>query len=133
MTTLRFDPRLNLIVLNVDLRYQVRHTIRMALDTASTFSALAPDAATRLGFDLSQVKSRQTIATASQTLTVPQVTVPAVTLGTETIGDLLFLIMPLPLPLGVKGLLGLNFMRHFKVALDFEQGILSIEHLPQLH
>lgn len=134
MTTLRFDPRLNLIVLNVDLRYQVRHTIRMALDTASTFSALAPDAATRLGFDLSQVKSRQTIATASQTLTVPQVTVPAVTLGTETIGDLLFLIMPLPLPLGVKGLLlGLNFMRHFKVALDFEQGILSLEHLPHLH
>lgn len=133
MTTLRFDPRLNLIVLNVDLRYQVRHTIRMALDTASTFSALAPDAATRLGFDLSQVKSRQTIATASQTLTVPQVTVPAVTLGTETIGDFLLLIMPLPLPLGVKGLLGLNFMRHFKVALDFEQGILSLEHLPQLH
>ena len=133
MTTLRFDARLNLIVLNVDLRYQVRHTIRMALDTASTFTALAPDAATRLGFDLSQVKSRQTIATASQTLTVPQVTVPAVTLGTKTIGDLLFLIMPLPLPLGVKGLLGLNFMRHFKVALDFEQGILSLEHLPQLH
>ena len=132
MTTLRFDPRLNLIVLNVDLRYQVRHTIRMALDTASTFSALAPDAATRLGFDLSQVKSRQTIATASQTLTVPQVTVPAVTLGTETIGDLLFLIMPLPLPLGVKGLLGLNCMRHFKVALDFEQGILSLEPLPHL-
>ena len=43
-----------------------------------------------------------------------------------------FLIMPLPLPLGVKGLLGLNFMRHFKVALDFEQGILSLEHLPHL-
>jgi len=133
MTTLRFDARLNLIVLNVDLRYQVRHTIRMALDTASTFTALAPDAATRLGFDLSQVKSRQTIATASQTLTVPQVTVPAVTLGTDTIGDFLLLIMPFPLPLGVKGLLGLNFMRHFKVALDFEQGSLSLEHLPHLH
>jgi hypothetical protein len=40
-----------------------------------------------------------------------------------------FLIMPLPLPLGVKGLLGLNFMRHFKVILDFEQGILNFERL----
>lgn len=129
MTTLRFNPRLNLIVLNVELEYQVRHTIRMALDTASTFSALAPDAATRLGFDLSQVKSQQSIATASQTLTVPQVIVPTVTLGTETIGDLLFLVMPLPLPLGVKGLLGLNFMRRFKVALDFEQGILKLDRL----
>lgn len=35
--------------------------------------------------------------------------------------------MPLPLPLGVKGLLGLNFMRRFKVTLNFEQGILSLE------
>jgi len=129
MTTLRFNPRLNLIVLNVGLKYQVRHTVRMALDTASTFSALAPDAATRIGFDLSQAEGQQTIATASQTLTVPQITVPAVTLGTETIRDLLFLVMPLPLPLGVKGLLGLNFMRYFKVALDFEQGLLSLERL----
>ena len=133
MTTLRFNPRLNLIVLNVELKYQVKHTIRMALDTASTFSALTSDAATRLGFDLGQVKSQQTIATASQILTVPQVTVPAVTLGTETIDDLLFLVMPLPLPLGVKGLLGLNFMRHFKVvALDFERGILRLERLSHL-
>ena len=127
MTTLRFNPHLNLIVLNVELKYQVRHTIRMALDTASTFSALTPDAVARLGFDLSQVKSQQTIATASQILTIPQITVPTVTLGTETIDDLLFLVMPLPLPLGVKGLLGLNFMRRFKVALNFEQGILSLE------
>jgi len=129
MTTLRFNPHLNLIVLNVELKYQVRHTIRMALDTASTFGALTPDAVARLGFDLSQVKSQQTIATASQILTVPQITVPTVTLGTETIGDLLFLVMPLPLPLGVKGLLGLNFMRHFKVTLDFEQGLLNLERL----
>jgi predicted aspartyl protease len=133
MTILRFNPRLNLIVLNVGLKYQVRHTIRMALDTASTFSALAPDAATRIGFDLSQVESQETIATASQTLTVPQITVPAVTLGTETVRDLLFLVMPLPLPLGVKGLLGLNFMRHFRVALDFEQGLLNLERLSHPH
>jgi hypothetical protein len=112
MTTLRFSPRLNLIVLNAELEYRVRHTIRMALDTASKFSTLAPDAATRIGFDLSQVESQETIATASQTLTVPQITVPAVTLGTETIRDLLFLVM-----------------RYFKVALDFEQGLLNLERL----
>mgnify|MGYP005843054241 CR=1 FL=1 len=129
MITFRFNPYGNLITLEVELKYRARHTIKMALDTASSISTIRPDVATRLGFDLGTVLNMETVSTANQIISVPLLVIPSVTLYTETVHDLEVLCVPLPSQTGVRGTLGLNFLRHFKVTLDFGEGLASFERI----
>ncbi|MGQ9627405.1 MAG: hypothetical protein ACUVV0_10945 [Anaerolineae bacterium] len=60
---------------------------------------------------------------------MPRLVVPLVRLYTETVHNLTVLCVPLPSQAGVMGTLGLNFLRHFKVTLDFGEGLASFERI----
>lgn len=55
------------------------------------------------------------------------VNIPKISVLGETIENVGALIKDLPPEAGVDGLLGLSFIKHFQVHIDFQQGKLTLE------
>jgi len=56
----------------------------------------------------------------------PLITLESVTLADEQVKNVQALVHDLPPRSYVDGLLGLSFLRNFKVSLDFKEGILEL-------
>ena len=129
MIILKFNPQGNLIVFNVELEHKTKFTANMALDTASSLSVITPEVAIRLGFDLGAALNMETVSTATQVISLPRLVIPLVRFYNEEVHNLSVLCVPLPSRAGVVGTLGLNFLRHFRLTLDFGEGFASFERL----
>ncbi|MDI6794583.1 MAG: retropepsin-like aspartic protease [bacterium] len=99
----------------------------MLLDTGASSIVITPDVADELGYDLSKVTSYETVFTASKAEKVPKLELTSVILAGEKATGMIAKCMNLPKELKVDGLLGLNFLRCFKIYLDFEKGILTFD------
>ena len=69
---------------------------------------------------------------ASTSHLVPKVTLKSISLADAKIDDLEVLCYTIREEHGIDGVIGLNFLRHFKITLDFGQGILVLETLEGL-
>ncbi|MBI5300197.1 MAG: retroviral-like aspartic protease family protein [Deltaproteobacteria bacterium] len=95
------------------------HTINLILDTGATFTLIAPEILLRIGSDPSKATDKSAITTASGIEFVPFLKVPIIkTLGVER-NDIEVCAHSLPSNMPARGLLGLNFLRHFNIHLDF--------------
>ena len=96
--------------------------LKMALDTGATYTVIPPKAALAIGCDPSRAKRRIQMVTASGVEHVPVVVIPKITcLGVE-VAKLEAVCHDLP-PSMVEGLLGLNFLIHFKPFRRFAKAI----------
>jgi len=73
---------------------------------------------------LSQLKTAS-LYTASREESVYQLNLRSISMESGKILNISALCMPLPSELKIDGLLGLNFLRHFNINLNFEEGILT--------
>ena len=67
------------------------------------------------------------ITTASGVVSVPLLAVKSLSFGTMSANDVEVVVHDLPERSRLDGLLGLSFLRHFKLFLDFKEGVLEIE------
>ena len=105
----------------------------MALDTGASTTLITPEAAMMIGFDLNNPSLRkEKITTASQSEQAVKLVLPRLIFYQETLINHPAVCNPLPRELGVSGLLGLNFMREFKITLDFISGSITFERRPNL-
>ena len=102
--------------------------IAMVLDTGAIFTIIPIEAARAIGYDPANTAKRIEMVTASGIEWVPQLTVRSVSCLGRTIKNLEVVCHDLPAQSPVKGLLGLNFLRHFNVHLDFLVRRLSLTH-----
>lgn len=126
MTQLRFDPKAGLLVFLCTIEYQDIRTILLALDTGSSFTIIRESALRSIGYSLESINEFVTFGDASQTHLVPKVTLKSLSLGDAKIGHIEALAYTMPEEYGIHGIIGLNFLRHFKLSLEFEQGILTL-------
>ncbi len=126
MAEIRFDREAPVIVVYVTLKGRVINTVRMALDTAATYTMIPWDIAGALGFEPEQSKERVDIITASGVERAPLVTLESISLGREEVKKVRAIVHDLPARSYVDGLLGLSFLRNFRLSLDFEEGILKL-------
>lgn len=82
--------------------------------------------ATAIGLKITPQKTILT-TTASTTESVPQVIIPKVSVLGEEIEAVDGLVKDLPSAAGVDGLLGMSFIKHFNVEINFDQGKLTLE------
>jgi predicted aspartyl protease len=125
-----FDPSVTSII--VDLLIEAADgrsslVIPVVLDTGASMTIIATDIMGRLGYDpANPALDRQRIVTGSGIEYAPRTSVRAITAIGQRVANLDVLCHDLPPESGVDGLLGLNFLRQFKLVIRFRKGILDL-------
>ena len=107
------------------------HIIAMALDTGAVLTIMPVEIARAIGYDPARAAKRAELITASGMELVPILTVRKVTCLGQTVPHVEVACHNLPAESPVQGLLGLNFLRHFSLGLDFPGGRISIQRAAQ--
>jgi len=127
MTTYRIDPNAPVITVYAEIEGVIIARVKMALDTGATYVLIPWDIAETLGYDPAYSKQKVDITTASGTEKAPLITVSRISVLGKEARDVPCIVHDLPETSRVDGLLGLSFLRRFRVCLDFQEGILEIE------
>jgi len=100
---------------------------KMVLDTGATYTLIPWDIAETLGYDPAYSKQKVNITTASGTEKVPLISVSHISVLGKEARDIPCIVHDLPETSHVDGLLGLSFLKRFKLSIDFRAGILELE------
>lgn len=124
----KFDPDVPVIIFEPELKgVNITTKIKMVLDTGATYTMIPWSIAKVLGLEPEVSKRRIEITTASGVESVPLVIVKSIFLSDKKVEDVEVIIHDLPPRSYVDGLLGLSFLKNFKICIDFPKGILEIE------
>ena len=136
MTKVRFDPNEPLLIFGCMVEYHSRAFLDLALDTGASSTVISEKIAQEIGYDLSRVSKQTTFSDASQTHLVSEVTLKSLSLATARVENIKVLCYTMREEHGIDGVIGLNFIRQFKIVMDFETGILTLDPIqsqPQTH
>jgi clan AA aspartic protease (TIGR02281 family) len=100
--------------------------IDMILDTGAIYTAISWDIAKDIGYDPAIAQNRVPIITANGVIEVPKIKVEAIGFRELYVEDVEVICHDIPEIAEIEGLLGLTFLKHFKVLLDFKNSIIEI-------
>ena len=126
MTQLYFDPRSPLLTFPCSIEYKRIGRVWLALDTGASITIIREDALIDIGYPLASITEFTTFGDPSQTHLVPKVTLNSLSLADARVENIAVLCYTMPEEYGIDGVIGLNFLHHFNMNLDFEHGILSL-------
>lgn len=127
MAILRFNPNANAIQLVADVEGTVIRRVTVALDTGATYTALTINAVIDAGLDPTQAARTVQVTSASAVHQVPLLIVNRLATADASVSNLDVLCMNLPTGIHIDGVLGLNFLRHFNLYLNFRKGVLVLQ------
>lgn len=123
-----FDISAPIIVLEPEIKgHDSVRTLKVALDTGATYMMIPWEIAEVLGYAPELSKERIDMTTASGVEKVPLITLKSVSVLGMKAEDVKVAVHDLPQRSYVDGLLGLSFLKNFRICLDFRQGILEID------
>jgi predicted aspartyl protease len=126
MTT-SFRPKQGLIVVPVELFGPLGSSIlRMALDTGATYTIASVEMLMAIGYQPDLVKNRVQITTGSGLVAAPKIMVQQIDALSQTRESFPVLAYTLPRSAGIDGLLGLDFLRHRALTIDFRTGRITL-------
>ncbi len=123
--SIEIDPVAPLIVLEAFIGKE-KYSVDMALDTGASYVMLPGYVAEYLNYDVNSGK-RKPIITASKTENVPVINIDEMTVVNATARDVEAICHNMPPKSSVQGLIGLSFLRNFRLLIDFKEGYLEIE------
>lgn len=98
----------------------------MALDTGATHTVISLSAARDIGYDPSRTRGSVELLTAGGIVHAPKLRLRSAACLGQKVANLDVVCHDLPAGSPIEGLLGLDFLRHFSVLLDFPKGRLAI-------
>lgn len=122
----KFDPKSSIITIDAELRAKNAIISALVLDTGASYVVLPWKLVNAIGIEIDPKKTIQT-TTATTVETVPQVFIPEVSVLGKTVKNVEAIVKDLPPETHVDGLLGLSFLKYFKLIIDFQKGLLSLE------
>lgn len=72
------------------------------------------------------VPERQEIVTANDVIEVPKLRVESITVGNAEAREVEVICHDIPELAGMRGLLGLSFLKYFRTVMDYKKGYLEI-------
>jgi len=126
---LNFDPESSVIVITPTFigTNDKKKKIDMALDTGATYTMIPWGIAEVLGYTPELKKERIELITASGVEKAPLITLKSISILKKKAEDVKTIVHDLPPKSYVDGLLGLSFLKQFKLTIDFKKGILELE------
>lgn len=124
---MRFPIGIPLIVRNVKIvgpKGLVK--VDLLFDTGAAFTALSWSVLKVIGYDPAVVPERQEIITANGVIEVPKLRIERIAIGNVEAGEVEVICHDIPELAGIRGLLGLSFLKHFRTVIDYKQGYLEI-------
>ena len=96
------------------------------VDTGASLTMISVRSAKELGIDLNRRLPTIPLQTMGGTIHVPVVVLDSIEVGGMQVKNITVAVYDSPL-LGRPGLLGVDFLKHFHVAVDFKEGFLLLE------
>ncbi len=129
MSEFRFNPNSTVIIMPVDIKGKndFIETLRLVIDTGATYTLIPWRIASSLGIELTTPQESLNLTTASGVEKVSLISLESVKLGDKEIKNCKTVLHDLPSKSYADGLLGLSFLKNFKLAIDFQTGVLSLE------
>ena len=100
--------------------------VDMILDTGAALTALSWSDLKVIGYDPAVAPERQQIITANGIIEVPKLSVERIAVADAEATEVEVICHDIPELAGVRGLLGLSFLKHFKTVIDYIQGYLEL-------
>ena len=126
--TFPFNPARGLIVVRAVLWGPAgRFGLRLALDTGATTTVVSRSALWEAGYDPTASTERSRVATGSGVETAPRISIHRIDALGQTRHSFPVLAHTMPLSGRVSGVLGLDFMRGYRLIIDFRAGCLTLE------
>ena len=79
-----------------------------------------------IGYDPAIVEEREEIVTANGIIEVPRLKIEKISVGDMEAENVDVIVHDIPEMAGIKGLLGLSFIKNFRTVIDFKKGFLEI-------
>ncbi|MFQ6116572.1 MAG: retroviral-like aspartic protease family protein [bacterium] len=124
---MRLPVGIPLVVRNVRI-VDPKGEVKMDLlfDTGAAFTALSWSVLKVVGYDPAVVPERQEIVTANGIIEVPKLSVKLIAVEEAKAKEVEVIAHDIPELVGIRGLLGLSFLKHFKTVIDYKQGYLEL-------
>jgi predicted aspartyl protease len=123
-----FDPRGGLILVPARLIGPTKQAIALlALDTGATSSMISWEIAELLGYDPATVVEQAQMTTVSMEENAPQIIVDKIEVLEKERDNFRVLCHTLPPGADPDGILGLDFLRGYRLTLDFRVGLLTLD------
>lgn len=126
MPMLKFDPETPSIIVDADIKASLPTIAKLVLDTGASYVVLPWKLTSAIGITIDPKRTLQ-ITTATTVETVPEIIIPQISVLGKTVRRVMGIVKDLPPESPVDGLLGLSFLKHFKLTLDFQKGMLRLE------
>jgi aspartyl protease family protein len=128
MGRIDFDPDAFGIVLFATIGHgDVKRRLKMVLDTGATYCMIPWHIGEELGYEPALSRKHVPINTANGQIHVPMITIESMMVLGKKIENCEILVHDLPETSRVDGLIGLNFLKHCKLILDFHKGELELK------
>jgi clan AA aspartic protease (TIGR02281 family) len=124
-SSVEIDATAPLIVLEASIGKD-RYKIDMALDTGASYVMLPWYVAEHLNYDVLSTK-RRSIITASGTEIVPVINIDEMTVADGNARNVEAICHDMPHESSIQGLIGLSFLRNFRLLIDFKGGYLEMK------
>ena len=100
--------------------------VDMVLDTGAIYTAISWETAKDLGYDPAGSPERVPIITANGVIEVPKLSVKRVAFRELAAEEIEVICHDIPELAEIEGLIGLSFLKHFRLVVDFKRGMLDI-------
>lgn len=125
MSQSRFNPSSPSIIVNADIEAIYPTTAKLILDTGSSFVTLPYNLVSSIGLHI-DIKNVVRLTSASTVETIPKIIIPEMRVLGKVVKNVEAIVKDLPPEAPADGLLGLSFLKHFKLTLDFKKGVLEL-------
>jgi clan AA aspartic protease (TIGR02281 family) len=124
---MRFPINIPLIVRNVKiLGPKGSIKVDMILDTGAALAAISWSDLKVIGYDPAIIPERQEIITANGIIEVPKLRIETISVGDLQAKNVEVICHDIPELAGIRGLLGLSFLKHFKTTIDYKEGYVEL-------
>ena len=103
-----------------------RHRIDLLIDTGAAMTVIDASVLESMGYNLNG-KQQGLFSTANGVVEAPVVSIERLSLGSAGTGPMAVGALPLSMPNGIDGLLGMNFLRHYDFRIDQDNKTLQLD------
>lgn len=101
------------------------------VDSGASFSSIKKKIARKFSIEIDDSQSIQVVPAIGQTICVPGATIEKLKVGMHTMENLVMTILDFPGQLRFHGLLGMNFLKHFRFTIEPDTATLILRKIPK--